>query len=262
MFVAMDTSATGLHAMQFLLDSTANNLANLNTVGYKYNEVRFQDLIYFYAVPPGSSIVQGVPSPSGLSTGFGVGMSSNVKVFTQGPLASTGLELDVAIQGEGFLQFTAADGSLVYSRDGGLQINSQGQLINAVGYPLSPAIVIPPNTLSIQIATTGLVSVITTASPTPTPVGSIRLARFRNPTGLLAVGDNLFRDSAASGAPIVGTPGSEGNGLTVQYFLEQSNVDVATELVNLLLAQRAYAFNTRVITVANEMLQDTAALIG
>ncbi len=262
MMAAMDTSTTGMHAMQFLLDTTANNLANLNTVGFKYNTVRFQDLFYFYAIPPGGGLVQGVPTPTGLSVGFGVAVASNVKVFTQGPLQSTGLTLDVAIQGEGFFQFTAADGSLVYSRDGALQINSLGQLINGSGFPLSPAITLPPNILSIQIATNGVVSVITSSSPTPVTVGSIRLARFANPAGLVAVGDNLFRASAAAGSAVVGIPSEDGFGTTEQFFLEQSNVDVASELVNLLVAQRAFEFNARVITVTDEMLQETADLIG
>jgi flagellar basal-body rod protein FlgG len=262
MIRAFHTGASGMQAQSFNVDSIANNLANVNTTGFKRNMVAFQDLIYQTIRPPGIEVLQGVNVPSGLQVGNGVRVAANNKIFTQGTLENTLNPLDVAIEGEGFFQITFPDGTLRYTRDGGFQLNSTGQIVTADGFPLSPAITVPADTVSIAIGSDGTVSVITGAAPTTsTVVGQITLARFANPAGLFAEGRNLFRESPASGTPVTGVPGLAGNGLLRQGFLERSNVEVVQELVNLLLAQRAFEFNSRSVRVADEMLADTAQLV-
>lgn len=262
MIRALFTASTGMIAQQFLVDSTANNLANANTNGYKRSEVEFQDLFYLTLRQPGGEILAaGGQNPTGLQLGNGVRVAGNTKVFTEGTLSNTGNPLDVAIQGEGFFQINFPDGTLRFTRDGAFRLNSTGQLVNADGFLLTPAITIPPETTQIVIGTDGTVSAVTPGSVTAVTVGTIQLARFANPAGLSAEGRNLFRETAASGAPTLQQPGQGGAGLLQQGFLELSNVDVVQELINLILAQRVYEFNTRAVRVSDQMLAATVELV-
>jgi flagellar basal-body rod protein FlgG len=262
MIKALYTSATGLNTQQLVVDNTANNLANTNTTGFKKGQADFQDLIYVNEVTPGAEAFQGLQVPSGLQIGSGTRVSGITKVFTQGALVNTGNPLDVAIQGPGFLQVTLPNGELRYTRDGALRLNAQGNLVTSDGFLLQPQITIPQEAISISIGTDGTISVVNAgATNTSTILGQLQLVRFQNPAGLSAEGRNLFSETASSGAPNQATPGLNGTGLIQQSFLERSNVDVVTELVSLILAQRTYEFNTRAIRTSDEMLQDTTDLI-
>jgi flagellar basal-body rod protein FlgG len=262
MIRAFHTAATGMNAQQLLVDNTANNLANINTTGFKRSEVAFQDLIYLNLLQPGTQLFQGNPVPTGLQIGNGVRVAGTSKIFTEGTLTNTTNPLDMAIQGDGFFQVTVPDGTLRYTRDGTFRLNASGQLVTSDGYLLTPNITIPNDAQSISIGTDGTVSAITATSPTtPTTVGQIQLVRFPNEAGLSAEGRNLFNATGASGQPTTTQPGLNGAGVLQQGFLEQSNVDVVQELVNLILAQRAYEFNTRAVRVSDEMLSATNDLV-
>jgi len=261
MIRAFHTAATGMDAQQLQVDNTANNLANLNTTGFKRSELAFQDLIYLNLLQPGTEQLQGTPVPTGLQVGNGVRVAGNTKIFTEGTLTNTGNPVDLAIQGDGFFQVTLPDGSVRYTRDGSFRLNASGALVTSDGFLLSPSINIPNDALSIAIGTDGTVSVTTTGTAAPQTVGTIQVARFPNEAGLSSEGRNLFSQTGASGAPTTGQPGQNGTGLLQQGFLEQSNVDVVQELVNLILAQRAYEFNTRAVKVSDEMLSATNELV-
>ncbi len=262
MIRSFHTSATGMIAQQFVVDNTANNLANVNTTGFKKSQVDFQDLIYLNLRPPGVEQLQGQQVPTGLQLGNGVRVAGNTKLFQQGTVTATGDPLHVAIEGDGFFQITAPDGTLRYTRNGTFLKNSNGDVVNSDGFFLSPRITIPQDAASVSIGTDGTVSVTTSGSPTTSStLGQIQLARFPNPAGLSSEGRNLFRDSPASGPPTTGLPSQNGIGLLRQGFLEGSNVEVVQELVNLLLAQRAYEFNTKAIKVSDEMLSATNDLV-
>jgi len=262
MIRAFNAAASGMSAQQFQVDTTANNLANLNTTGFKRNEVAFQDLLYLNVLQPGTEQFQGVPLPTGLQVGNGVRVANNSKVFVEGTLNSSGNPLDIAIEGDGFFQVTVTDGTTRYTRDGSFRLNSNNQFVTSDGYVLTPNITIPQDAQSIAIGTDGTVSVVTATSPTTSStVGQITLARFPNPAGLTAEGRNLYNQTSASGQPIVSQPGQTGTGILQQGFLEGSNVNVVQELVNLILAQRGYEFNTRAVRVADEMMQATNDLV-
>jgi flagellar basal-body rod protein FlgG len=262
MIRALYTAATGMNAQSFQVDNIANNLANVNTTGFKLSEVAFQDLIYLNLLQPGTSLLQGIAIPTGLQLGNGVRVAGTTKIFTEGTLENTGNPLNVAITGAGFFQVTFPDGTLRFTRDGNFQLNANGQLVTVDGYQIQPALTIPADAQSISISTDGTVSVVTAGAPTTsTTVGQITLARFQNPAGLSSEGRNLFNQTPASGTPITAVPGQNGAGLIQQGFLEQSNVDIVQSLVNLILAQRAYEFNTRAVRVADESLQATNDLI-
>jgi flagellar basal-body rod protein FlgG len=262
MIRSFSTAATGMIAQQLSIDNTANNLANVSTTGFKRNELLFQDLVYTNLRAPGSEVLAGAQVPTGLQLGNGVRVAGNSKIFTQGSLQNTGNPLDIAITGEGFFQVTAPDGTTRYTRDGAFRLNATGALVNSDGFPLTPAITIPPDAISITIGTDGTVSVVTGGAPTTASVvGNITLARFPNPAGLSAIGRNLFQETPASGAATVSAPGQTGTGLLQQGFLESSNVEVVTELVNLITAQRAYEFNTKSIRVTDDILSATLDLV-
>jgi flagellar basal-body rod protein FlgG len=262
MIRAFHTSATGMIAQQFVVDNSANNLANANTTGFKKSLVAFQDLIYLNQRPPGLEQLQGQQVPAGLQIGNGVRVAGNIKLFTQGSIQSTGDPLNVAIEGDGFFQITAPDGTLRYTRDGTFLRNANGDLVTADGFFLSPRITIPADAIAVSIGSDGTVSVTTSGSPaTASTLGQIQLARFQNPAGLSSEGRNLFRDSPVSGTMVTALPGQNGTGLLRQGFLEGSNVEVVSELVNLLQAQRAYEFNTKAIHVSDEMLSATNDLV-
>jgi flagellar basal-body rod protein FlgG len=262
MIKALFTSATGMNAQTTYIDNTANNIANVNTNGFKKGEVSFQDLIYINAVAPGASAAQGLQIPTGTQIGSGVRVAGIAKIFTTGSLINTQNPLDVAVEGDGFFQVTLPSGELRYTRDGALRINAQGNLVTSDGFLISPQISIPTSAVSISIGSDGTISVQNAgALNASTVLGQLTLVRFQNPAGLSAEGRNLFAETASSGAPIIATPGQNGVGLTRQGFLERSNVDVVTELINLILAQRAYEFNTRAVRSADNMLASTTDLV-
>jgi len=233
----------------------SNNLANASTTGFKRDRAVFADLIYQNVVQVGAQSSQDTVNPSGLNIGTGVRTVATEKLFTQGGIVQTGNSLDVAVQGRGFLQILQPDGTTGYTRDGSLQIDEAGQLVNSVGYVLDPSITVPDNALSVTISSDGIVSARIPGSSTPSQLGTIQLADFVNPTGLQAIGNNLFVESAASGSPSTGTPGLDGLGSMIQGSLEGSNVNTVEELVNMIETQRAYEMNSKAISTADQMLQ-------
>jgi flagellar basal-body rod protein FlgG len=251
---ALWVAKTGLDAQQTRMAVIANNLANVNTTGFKKDRAMFDDLMYQNIRQVGGQTTQNTQSPTGTSLGTGVRTVSTEKVHTQGNVQQTGNSLDVAINGRGFLQILMPNGDTNYTRDGSLKLDSTGQLVTSSGLTLNPSITVPQDALSVTIGTDGTVSALLPGSSTPQQLGQIETANFINPTGLEAVGDNLYRESAASGPPIVGTPGQAEFGSLNQGSLETSNVNVVEELVNMIEAQRAYEMNSKAISTADQML--------
>lgn len=245
---------TGLDAQQTQLDVTSNNLANVSTNGFKRSRAVFEDLLYQTLRQPGASSSAQTQIPSGLQIGTGVRPVATERNFTQGNLTQTGNSLDIAIQGEGFFQIQLPDGTLGYTRDGAFQKDSQGQIVTANGYPLSPAITIPSNALSISVGSDGVITVLQSGSSTPVQVGQIQLASFVNNGGLQSMGQNLFLETASSGTATPNTPGTNGVGLLNQGYVETSNVNVVEELVSMITTQRAYEINSRAIQTSDQML--------
>jgi len=258
---AFSTAATGMSAQQTIVDVIANNLANINTNGFKRSQVDFQDLVYLRLAEPGREIAAGIQAPSGFEIGNGVRPVSTLKVFTQGEMQNTGRSLDIAIEGNGFLEVTMPDGTSRYTRDGSLRVDANGNLVTSGGYKLKPAVTIPAQARSINIGKDGTVTVFVGSQSTATVVGQITLVRFANPTGLASEGGNLLSETPASGPPVVGTPGQGGMGTIQQGFLERSNVQMVQELVDLITAQRAYEINSRAIKAGDEMLNTANRLI-
>jgi flagellar basal-body rod protein FlgG len=259
MLRAFSTAATGMTAQQMMVDTISNNLANINTTGFKRSQINFQDLLYVKMQESGTEVASGIIAPTGLEIGSGVRAASNVKVFTPGELESTGNNLDIAVTGEGFLQVVMPNGELRYTRDGALQINGNGELVTSQGYAIEPSISGLSDVMAITIQKDGGVNV-TDTSGSQSVVGNIQLARFANPSGLSSEGDNLFSETVASGSPITGTPGQNGFGTIQSGFLEKSNVQMVTELVNLITAQRAYEINSRAIKAGDDMLRTANGL--
>ncbi|MEE4302331.1 MAG: flagellar basal-body rod protein FlgG [Pseudomonadales bacterium] len=258
MFPALWISRTGLEAQQTELGVVSNNLANASTTGFKRDRAVFADLVYQNVRQAGGQTTQDTQAPSGLMLGTGVRAVATEKLHTQGNLVQTGNELDVAIQGRGFLQVLMPDGRISYTRDGALQRDGEGRLVTANGQPLEPAINIPQDAVSVSIGSDGTVSASIAGQPAPIQIGQLELADFVNPAGLTPIGENLFTETAASGPPILGLPGIEGRGTLLQSTLESSNVNVVEELVNMIETQRAYEMNSRAIATADEMLQYVA----
>ena len=252
---ALWIAKTGLDAQQRRMAVISNNLANVNTTGFKQGRAVFEDLLYQNVRQVGGQSSQDTVLPSGLLVGTGVRTVATEKLFKQGNLIQTENSLDVAIQGRGFFQILRPDGTLGYTRDGSFQIDAQGQMVMSNGYLLQPAITIPDDALSVTIGSDGVVSVVQPGQATPTQVGNVQLADFINPSGLQAIGENLFLESAASGAPQVGNPGLNGLGSLYQGSLESSNVNVVEELVGMIEAQRAYEMNSKAISTVDQMLQ-------
>ncbi|NQS98261.1 MAG: flagellar basal-body rod protein FlgG [candidate division Zixibacteria bacterium] len=255
MIRALFSAASGMYAQQLSVDTIANNLANVNTTGYKKAVVEFQDLIYQTLRAAGTSGSAGVVVPTELQVGHGVRPVSVQKNFSQGPPRSTENPLDVAILGRGFFQINMPDGTVSYSRDGTFKLNNEGAIVTSDGFYLEPELTIPLDTTSINLSNDGMVSVLVVGSVEPQEVGQIELAKFINPGGLKNIGQNLFFPTEASGEPILGTPGTEGFGQVNQGFLEGSNVKVVEEMVNMIVAQRAYELNSKAIRTSEEMLQ-------
>jgi len=254
MIRALYIAATGMEAQQLNIDIISNNLANVNTTAFKKSRGDFQDLLYQTLRLPGAPSGTGTQIPSGIQLGSGVRTASVNRIFTQGDFENTQNALDLAIEGEGFFQILMPDGSVAYTRAGAFKQDSSGRIVTPDGYPLEPPITIPPDALHVSIDSDGTVSVLQPNNPVPTEIGNIQLVRFTNPSGLRSIGRNLFVTTAASGEPVVGTPGEDGFGTIAQGFLEASNVNIAEELVNLIISQRAYEINSKAIQTADEML--------
>ena len=253
MNLALWAAKTGLDAQNTRMAVISNNLANVNTTGFKKGRAAFQDLVYQNIRQVGAQSSQNTQYPTGLTLGTGVRIVATEKVYEQGSLQQTNNSLDVAITGRGFFQITLPDGTLAYTLDGSFKMDGQGNLVTSNGYALSPAITIPANAQTITLGSDGTVSVTTTGTTAPTQVGQIQLADFINNSGLQPRGDNLLIESVASGAPQVGTPGTNGLGVTQQGSLETSNVNVVEELVDMIETQRAYEVNSKMIQATDEM---------
>jgi flagellar basal-body rod protein FlgG len=255
---ALWVSKTGVQAQDAKLQAIANNLANVNTVGYKRDRVVFEDLFYTVEQQPGAQMANNRNSDGGVQLGNGTRVVGTQKVFTTGSLQTTGRELDVAIIGNGFLQVELPSGETAYTRAGQLALSLDGRLTNAQGLPIAPQIVIPGNATGITIGENGMVSATVGNATTPTELGQLTLTTFINPTGLLALGDNLYQQTLSSGEPAEGNPGEDGRGRLKQAALEGSNVQVAEEMVDMIAAQRTYEMNTKVLSAADNMLQNLA----
>ena len=255
MNLALWAAKTGLDAQNTRMSVIANNLANTNTTGFKAGRVAFQDLMYQNIRQVGAQSTQNTQYSTGLSLGTGVRIAASEKNYIQGSVLQTGGTLDMSITGLGFFQVTMPDGTLAYTRDGSFSMDAQGNVVNASGNPISPAITIPANAQSVSVGSDGTVSVTTAGTTKATTVGQIQLASFINVQGLQPVGNNLLTESASSGAPQVGAPGTAGIGSLVQGSLETSNVNTVTELVNMIQCQRAYEMNSKAISTTDQMMQ-------
>jgi len=256
MIRAMHTASTGMFAQQLNIDTIANNLANVNTTGFKRSRAEFADLLYQISRLPGSSASNVGQFPVGMQVGLGVRPVTVAKEFVQGSLKQTFSELDMAIEGVGFFQVSRPDGTTMYTRAGSLKRDNTGNVVTGDGDTLIPSITIPSGSLKIDIAQDGTVSVLLPGVSQATQVGQIQLVRFDNPAGLIAQGNNLFLESSSSGPAQQGTPGfSTGFGLIQQGFLEISNVNIADEMVNMIVAQRAYELNAKAIQASDDMMQ-------
>jgi len=256
MFHALYSAASGLTAQQINLDNIANNLANASTSGFQARRVQFSDLLYQNEVMPGAAATQQTTVSSGLQVGLGTRPGNTEIIQTQGDLSSTGNPMDFAIEGSGFFQVLLPSNQIGYTRAGSFQPNQQGTLVTANGNQLQPAITIPANATNVTVGSDGTVSVTLPGQTNAAQVGVIQLASFANPGGLNSVGNNIYLPTTASGDPVVGTPGgADGLGTIQQGMLEQANVNIVDEFVNMILAQRSYESNSRVVKAADEMLQ-------
>jgi flagellar basal-body rod protein FlgG len=252
---ALWAAKTGLDAQQTRMAVVSNNLANVNTSGFKKGRAVFEDLLYQNVRQVGGSTSQDTMAPSGLALGTGVRVVATEKLYTQGNLSQTGNPLDLAIQGRGFFQVMLPDGTMAYTRDGSFQVNAEGELVTSSGYRVQPGISIPDGAQSITVGSDGVVTVQVAGQATPTQVGTLQLVDFVNPAGLQARGENLLLESAASGSAQAGTPGLDGLGSLAQGSLESSNVNVVEELVNMIETQRAYEMNSKAIKTTDQMLE-------
>ena len=249
------TSATGMQAQELNIDVISNNLANVNTSGFKKSRAEFQDLLYESMRPAGAASSAETTVPTGIQLGHGTRPSAVQKMFSQGDFQNTQNELDWAIEGDGFFQIELPNGDTSYSRSGEFKLDADGRIVNPDGFPLIPELTVPTDTISISVGLDGTVSVVQAGDATPVEIGNVQLARFVNPAGLRSLGKNLYSPTNASGDEIIGTPGENGFGTLAQGFLEMSNVSVVDEMVNMITAQRAYETNSKVITTADDMLQ-------
>jgi flagellar basal-body rod protein FlgG len=252
---ALWVAKTGLDAQQTRMSIVSNNLANVNTTGFKRGRAVFEDLLYQNVTQAGGATSQNTESPTGLTTGTGVRVVATEKTFTQGSAQQTGNALDVLIQGRGFFQVLQPDGTLAYTRDGSFKVDSEGRLVTASGYEIQPSLTIPSDAQSITIGLDGTVEATLAGQAAPTSLGTLQLADFINPAGLQPKGQNLYLETAASGSPQVANPGLEGIGTLEQGSLEGSNVNVVEELVSMIETQRAYEMNSKAIATSDQMLQ-------
>ena len=261
MIRALFSAASGMTAQQLNIDNVANNLANANTTGFKHRRVQFQDLLYQNLVSPGTAASQQTTFPSGLQLGLGARVVANEVIFSQGDFISTNNPLDVVIEGAGFFQVSLPTGELAYTRAGSFHVDQDGNVVTANGDPIDPNIVIASEALDVVIGADGTVSYTQRGAQEATQAGSIQLAGFQNPAGLKALGSNLFQPTEASGPAVVGVPGDQsGLGALRQGMLENSNVSVVEEFIHMIMSQRAYEANARVVRAADEMYQEANAL--
>jgi len=260
MMQSLYTASTGMLGMQTQIDTTANNIANVNTMGFKKSRAEFADLMYRVQEYAGTSTSDTTKSPTGIEVGLGVRPTAINKVFSEGSLKQTDNQLDIAITGKGFFKMELPDGSEVYSRNGAFKIDSNGTIVNSDGYKLVPEVVVPDNATNITIGTDGTVTVIQAGQTEASQIGQITTTNFINPAGLHSLGDNLYIETDSSGQAVDGTPGLEGLGMIRQGFVELSNVELVVELTDLITGQRAYDSNSKVITTSDEMLQTVNGL--
>jgi flagellar basal-body rod protein FlgG len=256
---ALRTAATGMLAQEMNVNVISNNVANMRTTGYKRQRAEFQDLLYQNLRRMGTTTSeQGTMVPTGIQVGTGVRVAATARTHSQGTTQSTERDYDLAVRGEGYFRISLPDGRTAYTRDGSFQLDAEGRLVTKDGYQLDPAITIPPNAQSVTISSAGSVQVTLQGQTQSQEVGQIQLSRFINKSGLESIGDNLFLETPASGAPQTANPGAEGNGNLLQKYLEEANVNAVSEIADLIAAQRAYEMNSRVVRSADEMLSNSA----
>jgi flagellar basal-body rod protein FlgG len=259
---ALRIAATGMLAQELNVEVISNNIANLRTTGFKKVRAEFQDLLYQDLRRAGATASQeGSVVPTGIQVGFGVKTGATSRIMTQGGLASTDKDLDIAIRGDGYFPIEMPNGQIAYTRDGSFQLDAEGQIVTADGFPLEPGLTVPDNAKSISINQEGVVEVQVGDEPLPQQIGQIQLARFVNKGGLQAIGENLFLETPASGQPQLENPATEGTGSLLQKFLENSNVNAVAELSDLISAQRAYEMNAKIISAADEMMSATTSAV-
>ncbi len=264
MLKSLYTSATGMKAQQIMVDTIANNIANVNTAGFKKTQATFEDLLYVtYKAPGLERDARSTPSPIGIEVGSGARLSGTTRIYTPGVLEVTNRQLDIAIDGDGFLQVITPDGSTAYTRDGHLHVNADGKLVTSAGYILFPDVQLPRDVQDVNIDAEGRVTgrVAGSNSDTTQQFGQIELAKFINPSGLQSVGGNVLRTTDAAGQPVLDNPGQQGIGFLKQGFIERSNVEIVNELVSLIVAQRAYEVNSRSIQASDQMLQSATQVV-
>lgn len=254
MLRALKTAALGMAAQQLNVDVIANNLANVNTTGYKKTSIEFQDLLYETIQSGNRDRRQGDAKPTQIQIGLGNKPISTYRSFSEGNITETGNSLDIAINGRGFIPVIMPDGSYSYTRDGAFKLNSEGILVTNSGLKVYPEITFPDNISQLRISQDGVITAIIAGQDEPEEIGQLELVSFMNPAGLSAVGGNIYTVTEASGEPIFGSPGEEGIGVMLQGYLEKSNVDVAQEMINLIVAQRAYEINSKAIRTADDLM--------
>jgi flagellar basal-body rod protein FlgG len=258
---AMHTAATGMMAQELNVQVISNNIANLRTNGYKRQQAHFQDLLYQSLRRSGATTSeQGTQVPAGVEIGSGVKVVSTARAMNQGNVTATERDYDIAVRGEGFFRVQMPDGRTAYTRDGGFNLNPQGELVTKDGYRLDPTVTVPQDAIKVTISASGQVQNIQPGSAAPQQIGQIQLSRFVNKAGLESIGDNLFTETPASGPAITDNPGAEGFGNILQGFLEEANVNAVTEISSLIAAQRAYEMNARIVTAADQMLSATSQM--
>jgi flagellar basal-body rod protein FlgG len=260
MMRALYSGASGMHAQSLNMDVISNNLANINTSGFKKSRAEFQDLIYQTLREPGAKSTIATEIPTGMQVGLGVKPIAINRIFSQGNFKLTNNPLDMVIEGDGFFQVTMPDGTIAFTRDGSFSKDSTGRVVTNDGYPIEPALTIPADAISITIGNDGTVSILRPGETEATEVGTIQLTKFVNPAGLKSLGKNLYLNTTSSGDPIQGTPGLEGLGTIAQGYQEMSNVDIVEELVGMIIAQRAYESNSKTIRAADQMLRNAIQL--
>ena len=257
MLRSLNTAATGMVAQQTRIDVISNNLANVNTTGFRRERAEFQDLIYQNLRTPGGQNADGSVQPTGIQLGQGTRLVSTMHIHAQGSMQQTESPLDIAIEGDGFFQIRRPNGDIAYTRAGNLKTDPEGRVVTLDGFGLEPDLILPQDTTAVTIAPDGLVSVVTSGQPNAQEIGQVQLASFQNPAGLQAIGRNFYLPTSGSGEAIVANPGQDGLGTLAQGFLEGSNVQVVTEMIDLITSQRAYDVNQKVIEASDEILQRT-----
>ena len=260
MFRALFTAATGMETQQLEIDNISNNLANVNTSGFKKSRTSFEDLMYQTVMLPGRQTNTGIRAPVGLQVGHGSRAVAVEKIYTQGSIKQTGQDLDIAIEGNGFFQIRTPTGDIAYTRSGAFRRDADGNVVTIAGYRLQPPINVPQDAVKINVGEDGTMTMLSASTNTEVELGKLEIANFVNPAGLRNMGKNLYAMTEASGQPIIGFPGEDGRGTLAQGFMEMANVNIAEELINMIMAQRAYEINSKVIQTADQMIQNSNVL--